>query len=461
MEIVNIYTDADAWFAAAESVQSTDELLQFLTDTFNYAPISEDFEENTDISAYLIDLTDELIEQKRMAELLEFEQLVKEKQKRYYTSEGFLHISSMLLEYHLFFQEEEKAKATFAQFVKNPNEDIDLFLPALNTIALYGKNEWVSEICAKVYNPIKECDEYFGDPEVKMSYFYYFGSLQKVFETQNIESGEDLTDWANTLLEYDIEISSDICNTLAKVLSTPWENLKMQKNESHVDPWLHIAFIKYMHETKNMSFSTSNIIYDLFYDFWTSEKKSKKDSKKYSKKYSKKDGINYDIDFDSMDEYFGSLTGFFNQYRNKGVAYVWSIPYVYDFLFSLDLIDSKLHQTAIDTGRKGRTFILGGEVNSSWKDGFIKYWEKADSISEEEHTEAVQKIDASFEHKYTKDYSKKENIWEDFMSSYEPSSKNYKPKPVLKEIPVRTDAKIGRNDPCTCGSGKKYKKCCG
>lgn len=25
----------------------------------------------------------------------------------------------------------------------------------------------------------------------------------------------------------------------------------------------------------------------------------------------------------------------------------------------------------------------------------------------------------------------------------------------------RTEPKIGRNDPCTCGSGKKYKKCCG
>jgi len=25
----------------------------------------------------------------------------------------------------------------------------------------------------------------------------------------------------------------------------------------------------------------------------------------------------------------------------------------------------------------------------------------------------------------------------------------------------RTEAKVGRNDPCTCGSGKKYKKCCG
>ena len=25
----------------------------------------------------------------------------------------------------------------------------------------------------------------------------------------------------------------------------------------------------------------------------------------------------------------------------------------------------------------------------------------------------------------------------------------------------RTTEKVGRNDPCPCGSGKKYKKCCG
>ena len=29
------------------------------------------------------------------------------------------------------------------------------------------------------------------------------------------------------------------------------------------------------------------------------------------------------------------------------------------------------------------------------------------------------------------------------------------PQTVVKEIP-----KIGRNDPCPCGSGLKYKKCC-
>jgi preprotein translocase subunit SecA len=26
--------------------------------------------------------------------------------------------------------------------------------------------------------------------------------------------------------------------------------------------------------------------------------------------------------------------------------------------------------------------------------------------------------------------------------------------------PIHKDAKPGRNDPCPCGSGKKYKQCC-
>ena len=34
---------------------------------------------------------------------------------------------------------------------------------------------------------------------------------------------------------------------------------------------------------------------------------------------------------------------------------------------------------------------------------------------------------------------------------------------VLRQgpAPVVSAAKVGRNDPCPCGSGKKYKKCCG
>ncbi len=33
--------------------------------------------------------------------------------------------------------------------------------------------------------------------------------------------------------------------------------------------------------------------------------------------------------------------------------------------------------------------------------------------------------------------------------------------PQTKQTPIRVGKKIGRNDPCPCGSGKKYKHCCG
>jgi preprotein translocase subunit SecA len=32
---------------------------------------------------------------------------------------------------------------------------------------------------------------------------------------------------------------------------------------------------------------------------------------------------------------------------------------------------------------------------------------------------------------------------------------------AAKQKPIRTGPKVGRNDPCPCGSGKKYKQCCG
>ncbi|MYB18811.1 MAG: hypothetical protein F4Y16_07475, partial [Holophagales bacterium] len=34
-------------------------------------------------------------------------------------------------------------------------------------------------------------------------------------------------------------------------------------------------------------------------------------------------------------------------------------------------------------------------------------------------------------------------------------------RPQKPRTVVRPGAKVGRNAPCPCGSGKKYKKCCG
>ena len=52
-------------------------------------------------------------------------------------------------------------------------------------------------------------------------------------------------------------------------------------------------------------------------------------------------------------------------------------------------------------------------------------------------------------HKETAEFRKHEEKWYYYDSTF-PSRTVHRDEP-----------KVGRNDPCPCGSGKKYKKCCG
>ena len=55
--------------------------------------------------------------------------------------------------------------------------------------------------------------------------------------------------------------------------------------------------------------------------------------------------------------------------------------------------------------------------------------------------------------------------WYCFQPPVQRTPKNPDRRPVVPQVPARmptrTTKKVGRNDPCPCGSGKKYKKCCG
>ncbi|MDR0668835.1 MAG: SEC-C domain-containing protein [Treponema sp.] len=45
-------------------------------------------------------------------------------------------------------------------------------------------------------------------------------------------------------------------------------------------------------------------------------------------------------------------------------------------------------------------------------------------------------------------------------ASYSPKTPPVPARTEVKPTEVKSKKKIGRNDPCPCGSGKKYKKCC-
>jgi SEC-C motif-containing protein len=54
------------------------------------------------------------------------------------------------------------------------------------------------------------------------------------------------------------------------------------------------------------------------------------------------------------------------------------------------------------------------------------------------------------DHRERAEFKKQSDIWYFFDG-----------KPLGQEQVRREASKVGRNDPCSCGSGKKYKKCCG
>jgi len=78
------------------------------------------------------------------------------------------------------------------------------------------------------------------------------------------------------------------------------------------------------------------------------------------------------------------------------------------------------------------------------------------SKTDEEHNTGVVEFSAKFkqdgvvrEHHEISEFVRKNNEWLLTEGS------------LVKPEPVRKEQTVGRNDPCPCGSGKKYKKCCG
>lgn len=76
----------------------------------------------------------------------------------------------------------------------------------------------------------------------------------------------------------------------------------------------------------------------------------------------------------------------------------------------------------------------------------------------EEHNQGVVEFKALYADSTEKDYLHHE------LASFQKIDNQwyFEEGQIVGTGPIkRAQPKIGRNDPCTCGSGKKYKKCCG
>ena len=74
----------------------------------------------------------------------------------------------------------------------------------------------------------------------------------------------------------------------------------------------------------------------------------------------------------------------------------------------------------------------------------------ADSIGMVEFIARYTVEDVEYKHHERSTFRKEDDQW------FYVDGDMVKPKPITRDAP-----KVGRNEPCPCGSGKKYKRCCG
>jgi hypothetical protein len=131
---------------------------------------------------------------------------------------------------------------------------------------------------------------------------------------------------------------------------------------------------------------------------------------------------------------------------------------VYDFLLSNP--DEKVEGTISELGKR---FNMDDTEFLGFVDGINSSLINGEYNLEEMTGESVVRFEFDLEKLYWNMLDAKAewlyNLpqWQELLSADQKSTikKEYnKTKTVVKE------KKIGRNDPCTCGSGKKYKQCC-
>jgi preprotein translocase subunit SecA len=102
---------------------------------------------------------------------------------------------------------------------------------------------------------------------------------------------------------------------------------------------------------------------------------------------------------------------------------------------------------------KQEAFQMFQEMNNSIRDEAVEVIFKIQPVRPERFKGVFSSINHEFVHPESTRFKDQQepSVREASLSSLPPE----------RPLPVKSEPKVGRNDPCPCGSGKKYKKCCG
>ena len=457
-----------------------------ITCDFFSKELPREFVENCDVGEVILETKGHNQTAKEFGRVLKFIGLLKDKQPKLYR-EYFQYLDSFLIDYYWFHGDVRNVEVAFSNFLNNPVHNFDKYIMNFKKLLFFQYIDLLDTAIIKNFDIVAQSEKLIAGAEYDLAICKFYLTLEDLWEQDN--NVFDKGRFVGILKDYGFDISQKVLLSFEKGLFHPiqdkgsLENFFIQDRES-CNLMILGYFLKYM-RGKNFSFVLSGRIWDKMLSFW----------KENSSKENLKPDLYFRVHHDKFDKHLSDMSGsIFIDNKPEMAALLWGSVYIYDFLRSIELISQETFNDFLNASKRQKGIFIGQSIADLWNYDFVHSWAKPDCISDTEfkeeqkifrksisikpgkfgelRKEISEELDrigelSAYIIKGGKQYDKFEENEPDLMALAEllgssglPDKLQRIQKQVEAYAPARTGPNVGRNEPCPCGSGKKYKKCC-
>lgn len=470
---------------------SREDILKIFDITYDFFSndLPSEFIENYDIGEVILETRGHNESAKEFDKVIKFTELLQNKHPELY-SEYFQYFDYFLVDFYCFHKNKKNVESAFSNFVKNPEKAFDNLQIAFNKLLFYQYFDTLDITIVNIYDTVKNSSKLIGGAGYDLAMSKFYINLENYYYKTDKTENFNRMEFAKSLIPYEFNLQDEAQIAFENGLfvnNLPKEAIIDKFIQKRSDSILTIQglFLKEM-ITRNFRFVLSGRLWDKMLIFWEEQTKKKK----------QKPDEYFSIQTDKFEQYLSKLSGdFFIDNKSEMIAILWGSVYIYDFLHSINLINQSTYNDFKETSKILKGKAIGQFTSDLWNANFVHQWTKPESISEIEYREEEKIFLKSIFLKPLKfsrlrseiseelknigelseyiiqggktDNTKSNSLFDDLFGSMQDTKKS---KKKLKEQyidddfpklePIINEKKVGRNDPCPCGSGKKYKKCC-
>ncbi len=333
-------------------------------------PAVKEFEDELDLGDYAVEVFDRLENNNLQEQALELADALHANWSEYYARE-FYYFDSFLVKRLLYLGASAALPAALARFTEKPVDGIDYLLPLFGSLVAYQQRDVAIRLAEKVFPVVSSSHSLIGGAEYDFGLAVFADRLEKVYEKK--------IDW-RTLNEeiapFHFTVEPDMANDLDTLWSGGFVDLAagLASDFGRALALLGFGFCRAMRERKGMGFPCGLFIWSAF------ESLIKGNDEQSDQK-------SFDFRLKALEDKVAGQLGLMflglSSRKTDAVILLWGLSYVYDYLYSLGLIDEALRAGVRDKVTQVKDLLFEPIGNDLWQYDFVRRWEPPDSADED------------------------------------------------------------------------------